>query len=206
MRDRQPLALAVQREPADRRAEGVAVRRLGRALRPDDRLAADAGDNQAGGGAGGEMLDPFRSERAQIGNAAVGRHAPHPAIVAAGDDRHAIGMAAGCKDRAVMRGDRRGIALRRDPTHAAVAKRHHRHIVDPDDRSGRGLDDNMAAVAIDQSRVRHAASAPHASKSRCNVSRSRLRPMKTIRLVRGSPGFQSRWVSPSSSMWTPCTT
>src|SRR5690606_12896394 len=48
--------------------------------------------------------------------------------------------------------------------------------------------------------------ARHASKPRRSFSSSSSRPMKTSRVSCVSPSFHGRWWSPSTIMWTPCTT
>src|SRR5689334_9377231 len=198
MRRREAPALGVEGKPANARRISETMRLS--PLAEDDGVLANAGDDQAGRRRRNDVIDPFAIFE-QGFDRTVARNDVELAVVAASDEALAIGMRRGAENCPIVRIDALGVALLPGGQHNAIAEPIEGAALYPV-HARRRRAESKPFTALVNARG-HAA---HARKASSNSLRSRLRPMKTRRETRFSSGFQSRWVSPSTIMCTPCTT
>ncbi len=146
---------------------------------------------------GGHGGDPLAADRGEFGDRSLRIHPREAAVLAAAQQGRA-GLVHRRRRNAVVGLDG-GVAAGK-PVDRAVRQREDRRFAE----EGGG---HAMAAEIEGRDCRHGVGyASQARKPSSSLSRSRSRPMKTRRLSRRSPSFHGRWWSPSTIMWTPCTT
>ena len=175
-------------------------------------LLADRAGQQAGLGVGeaGDVLDPFHAPNAAI-SADLVADAAELAVIAAGDEaaRPASGASASTAPSctatlapvpAGARGEAQRAVAEREGAGGAAAGEGARR---PRRRRARAMTPRVSRMWSARERSGSCRQAAwQLSKPRRSCGRLRLRPMNTIRLVRGSPSFQGPMKSPSAIMCT----
>ena len=151
-----------------------------------------------------DLLDPFHAEIGDVADLARDGDAAEPAIIAAADEGTRARIGREGEGRAVMRLDALPVLpVASGNAQRAVAQREGDGIAAAIPGAG---DDEGVEIARHPARLQEEVgrgggahqSAWQLSKPRRNCGRLRLRPMKTMRLRRGSPSFHGPMKSPSA--------
>ena len=125
MRCADPLAPSVEHQSGDAGGMGQFLQHPSGLIEQPHDLAGARRDQSLAffQGIGGDMFHPFHAETGNVGNAAIGGHAPQLAVIAAGDETIARRIGGKIQHRAIMHRGRNPVGVAAHGRDAAPSRR-----------------------------------------------------------------------------------